>query len=282
MRRHVCNATTSLSKSDDQPKDDGSIGTASPSIIVGQTSYPKLQPHECERMQSLSMIMEQIFPDEQSLSPLIMSMSPVRVLDATNLQVVGYLRKIIKFCKQMKSFCNLNPDDQRAMLKEFFHVFVLVRQAFAYDANVDRFPIYANENATAAVYIDLDLLERSEIPNLADSFRIFYFRLQHLMENDFHIRDIITALMLFTPRLKPPMIQLQNHAYIDHQNGIYRRLLQHYMTQLYGKSVGEIKFTRILQFLHSNIDEIKNLIWQILIREPLSQIEEALVEIHDL
>ena len=143
MRRHVCNATTSLSKSDDQPKDDGSIGTASPSIIVGQTSYPKLQPHECERMQSLSMIMEQIFPDEQSLSPLIMSMSPVRVLDATNLQVVGYLRKIIKFCKQMKSFCNLNPDDQRAMLKEFFHVFVLVRQAFAYDANVDRFPIYA-------------------------------------------------------------------------------------------------------------------------------------------
>src|SRR5699024_5760199 len=95
-----------------------------------------LQCHELGHLEEVQNAML-IFPDETQYR---ITGSATNMMEAVNLPCV-YIRKIIKFCKQIEAFKGLPQNDQLCLLKSFFPNVNSVRFSYLYRPDLDGIPM---------------------------------------------------------------------------------------------------------------------------------------------
>lgn len=188
-----------------------------------------------------------------------------------------YIRKIIRFCKNVVQFKMINKENQLLIIKPYFTEILLIRFAFAYNYEHDAISVIENEIEQNAIWVKIDLLKEANRHSFALVYRKFMFQSKMEMESDVTTRNILATILMFRSRENISCPEFIRYSHI-----LYKRLLSRYLEAKYReKAKAEEKYEKLMHVLERACD-ITHSYSELYTLLDIKEVTGVLKEIYDL
>ncbi|XP_075679882.1 uncharacterized protein LOC113789465 isoform X2 [Dermatophagoides pteronyssinus] len=160
-----------------------------------------------------------------------------------------FIHRLIRMSKRLGSFANLILGDQIDLLQHNIIDMLVIRSVLLYDPDREAF-CFLDDKCKVSIMVDYEIIRPCCIKYDFEQHKNFPAKFKHEWKNDNIIFDLLTAIILFTPRLN----QQQNEK-IKEEYSRYICLLRRYLQIKYGHGNDDAKNS--FQILMSLIDEMR-------------------------
>ncbi|KAH9426438.1 zinc ion binding [Dermatophagoides pteronyssinus] len=160
-----------------------------------------------------------------------------------------FIHRLIRMSKRLGSFANLILGDQIDLLQHNIIDMLVIRSVLLYDPDREAY-CFLDDKCKVSIMVDYEIIRPCCIKYDFEQHKNFPAKFKHEWKNDNIIFDLLTAIILFTPRLN----QQQNEK-IKEEYSRYICLLRRYLQIKYGHGNDDAKNS--FQILMSLIDEMR-------------------------
>ncbi|KAH9403651.1 zinc ion binding [Tyrophagus putrescentiae] len=272
--------TTTLTTISFSPLSSSSSSSSSASSLSPLTGSTTASPYarkkkyaadlnviERQLISELQSAINSAFVDELSL-PCIGEVKNVIDKDFINLPV-HYIRRMVRFVKNLSAFSVLSEDDKMAAVKPFFMEMLSLRFIYNLDVVKDGHPVLADEQGTQTVFITFKACEVMHEKDTHERNRKFCYSFKEELEGDATLRDLRE--------------NIQNSEFMRYQFYIYNRLLRRYLEHKY-KSVNQAnrKYATLVRYIDQMGPIIKECIQKMFKEIDVKQMSHILLEIYQI